>query len=303
LTERISIPTFIQAGVHFGHRVSRWNPKMRPYIYGTKNMIHVIDLRETVRGLVRATNFLSRLVASGREVVFVSTKRQARSILRQEAERCDMHWVTERWLGGTLTNHATIRQRLDRLVFLERLESTGEITSYSKKMISSLRRETVKILRNLEGIRGMVRIPGAMVVVDVKREAIAVREANKLGVVVIGIVDTDSAPDGVDIVIPGNDDAFRAIEALLKPLANAVIAGRDKRAQEQHMAARREEPAAEVAAEPAPVSGPPPPPAAEGPPREAAPPSAEPAVAGNGGEPAESEVTPATVTEETPRSD
>ena len=241
MTGRISIQDLIDAGVHFGHRVSRWNPKMRPYIYGTKNMIHIIDLRHTIRGLVRATNFLTRLVESGREVVFVSTKRQARDIIRREAERCSMHWVCERWLGGTLTNHATIRQRLDRLEYLERLEVTGEIASFSKKMISSLRRERLKILRNLEGIRNMVKIPGALIVVDVKREAIAVREAQKLGVVVIGIVDTDSDPDGVDIVIPGNDDAFRAIEVILKPLADAIIAGRDKRLEEQRIAARRSE--------------------------------------------------------------
>ncbi len=241
MTGSISIPNLIAAGVHFGHRISRWNPKMRPYIYGTKNMIHIVDLRHTVRGLVRATSFLNRLVAAGREVVFVSTKRQARTIVRKEAERCGMHWVTERWLGGTLTNHATIRQRLDRLEFLERLEATGEIAEYSKKMVSSLRRERLKILRNLEGIRNMVRIPGALVAIDVKREAIAVREANKLGVVVIGIVDTDSDPEGVDIVIPGNDDAFRSLEVILGPLADAVIAGRDKRIEEQRMAQRRQE--------------------------------------------------------------
>jgi len=240
-TVNISLEELIQAGVHFGHRVSRWNPKMKPYIYGVKNMIHIIDLRHTVRGLVRATAFLTRMVAAGKEVVFVSTKRQAKAIIRREAERCGMHWVTERWLGGTLTNHATIRQRLERLEYLERLEATGEINTFSKKMISSLRRERQKILRNLEGIRNMVRIPGALIVVDVKREAIAVREANKLGVVVIGLVDTDSDPDGVDIVIPGNDDAFRAIEAILRPLADAVIAGKDKRIEQQRLAARSRE--------------------------------------------------------------
>ena len=255
MAERISIQELIGAGVHFGHRVSRWNPKMRPFIYGTKNLIHIVDLRHTVRGLVRATNFLSRLVAAGREVVFVSTKRQAKNIIQREAERCGMHWVTERWLGGTLTNHATIRQRLERLDFLEKLEATGDIDHYSKKMISSLRRERRKILRNLDGIRNMVRIPGALIVVDVKREAIAIREANKLGVVVLGLVDTDSDPAGIDIVIPGNDDAFRAIEVVLRPLADAVVAGRDKRIEEQKLAARQREedapqPAAPAAAAP-----------------------------------------------------
>ena len=261
-TVNISLEELIQAGVHFGHRVSRWNPKMKPYIYGVKNMIHIIDLRHTVRGLVRATAFLTRMVAAGKEVVFVSTKRQAKAIIRREAERCGMHWVTERWLGGTLTNHATIRQRLERLEYLERLEATGEINTFSKKMISSLRRERQKILRNLEGIRNMVRIPGALIVVDVKREAIAVREANKLGVVVIGLVDTDSDPDGVDIVIPGNDDAFRAIEAILRPLADAVIAGKDKRIEQQRLAARSRE---EAEAAEAPETVPPEPTQAESP--------------------------------------
>ncbi len=224
----INIQDLVASGVHFGHRVSRWNPKMKPFIYGTKNLIHIVDLRQTVRGLVRASGFLSRLAAAGKDVVFVSTKRQAQAIIKGEAERCGMHWVTERWLGGTLTNHATIRTRLKRLEFLEHLETTGEIDGYSKKMISSFRRERRKILRNLEGIRNMRTLPGALIIVDVKREAIAVREANKLGVVVIGLVDTDCDPDGVDIVIPGNDDAFRAIEVMLKPLAEAIIAGRDK---------------------------------------------------------------------------
>ncbi len=224
----IDIQELIASGVHFGHRVSRWNPKMKSYIYGTKNLIHIVDLRHTVRGLVRAANFLSRLAAAGKDVVFVSTKRQAQAIIRREAERCGMHWVIERWLGGTLTNHTTIRTRLKRLEFLEHLETSGEIDGYSKKMISSFRRERRKILRNLEGIRNMRQIPGALVVVDVKREAIAVKEANKLGLVVIGLVDTDCDPDGVDIVIPGNDDAFRAIEVVLRPLADAVIGGRDK---------------------------------------------------------------------------
>lgn len=234
----IQIQDLISSGVHFGHRVSRWDPKMARYIFGTRNLIHIVDLRQTIRGLVRAMAFLSRLAATGREVVFVSTKRQAQAIVRREAERCGMHWVTERWLGGTLTNHATIRQRLKRLEFLESLEASGEIESYSKKMISSLRRERRKILRNLEGIRNMREMPGATVVIDVKREAIAVREANKMGAVVIGLVDTDGDPDGVDIVIPGNDDAFRAIEIILKPLADAVLAGRDKRDVAQEMAAR-----------------------------------------------------------------
>jgi len=249
LTGKITIQDLVEAGVHFGHRLSRWNPKMKPYIYGTKNQIHIIDLRYTLRGLIRGAHFLTRLAATGREVVFVSTKRQAKAIIRREAERCGMHWVTERWLGGTLTNHATIIKRLKRLEELERLEATGEIEKFSKKMISSLRRERRKILRNLEGIRRMKLIPGAMIVVDVRREAIAVREANKMGVVVIGLVDTDSDPTGVDIIIPGNDDAYRAIEIVVKYLTDAIIAGRDKLIEGAAIAQKREELPEEAAPE------------------------------------------------------
>jgi small subunit ribosomal protein S2 len=245
----INVQDLIASGVHFGHRVSRWNPKMKQFIYGTKNLIHIVDLRHTVRGLVRAANFLSRLSATGKDVVFVSTKRQAQAIVRREAERCGQHWVIERWLGGTLTNHTTIRTRLKRLEFLEHLETSGEIDGYSKKMVSSFRRERRKILRNLEGIRNMRDIPGALVVVDVKREAIAVKEANKLGVVVIGLVDTDCDPDGIDIVIPGNDDAFRAIEMVLRPLADAVIAGRDKRVEARSAGGEEAKSAEDAAAE------------------------------------------------------
>jgi small subunit ribosomal protein S2 len=259
LTETISLEDLIKAGVQFGHRVSRWNPKMAPYIYGTKNQIHILDLRQTIRGILRAASFLSRMVAAGAgrsEVVLVSTKRQARAIIQREAERCGMHWVTERWLGGTLTNHATIRARLERLNHLEKLEATGGIEDYSKKMISSLRRERRKIFRNLEGIRNMVRMPGAMIVVDVKREFNAVREARKMGLVVIGIVDTNCDPDGVDIPIPGNDDAFRAIEVILKPLADAIMAGRDKRTEELRAVSRESEAPEKAAAGPAPAPSP-----------------------------------------------
>ncbi len=231
MTNSITITDLVKAGVHFGHGVSKWNPKMKPYIHGKKNLIHIIDLRKTLRGIVRATNFVQKVSATGREVVYVSTKRQAKAILRKEAERCGMHWVTERWLGGTLTNHKTIRRRLKRLEFLEQLEQTGKIETYSKKMISSLRRERRKIHRNLEGIRNMEEIPAVLVAIDINRERNAIREANKLGLVTIGICDTDSDPDGVDILIPGNDDAFRSIEMLLRPITDAVLSGKRARSE------------------------------------------------------------------------
>lgn len=229
----VNLENLIESGVHFGHRVSRWHPKMKPYIFGKRNLIHIIDIRQTVRGLVRAANFLGNLVGSGKEVVFVGTKRQAKSVVQREAERCGMHYISERWLGGTLTNYHTIRARLKRLEELEGLERSGEIERYSKKRISSLRRERKKITRNLEGIRNMKTLPGCLVVVDIRREYIAVREARKMGIPVVAIVDTDCDPSTVDIVIPGNDDAYRSVQQLLSIMADSIIGGRDKYVQEQ----------------------------------------------------------------------
>ena len=229
----INLENLIESGVHFGHRVSRWHPKMKPYIFGKRNLIHIIDIRQTVRGLVRASNFLGNLVGSGKEVVFVGTKRQAKSVVQREAERCGMHYISERWLGGTLTNYHTIRARLKRLEELEGLERSGEIERYSKKRISSLRRERKKITRNLEGIRNMKQLPGCLVVVDIRREYIAVREARKMGIPVVAIVDTDCDPTDVDIVVPGNDDAYRSVQQLLSIMVDSIIAGRDKYVKEQ----------------------------------------------------------------------
>ena len=229
----IQVQNLIEVGVHFGHRVSRWHPQMKPYIFGKRNLIHIIDIRETIKGLVRSSNFLGQMTAAGKDVVFVGTKRQAKSLIQREAERCGMHYVSERWLGGTLTNYHTIRARLKRLEELEDLEQTGAIESYSKKRISSLRRERRKITRNLAGIRNMKQLPGCLVVVDIRREYIAVREARKLGIPVVGLVDTDCNPRDVDIVIPGNDDAYRAIQQVLRFLADSVLAGRDKYVQNQ----------------------------------------------------------------------
>ena len=217
----------IDAGIHFGHRVSRWNPKMKPYIYGKRNLIHIIDVRETLKGIIAAKRFLQRLVAGGKDVVFVGTKRQARTVVEEVGKRCGMPFVAERWLGGTLTNYRTIRSRLQRLEELERdLNSTDVNKKFSKKMESSLRREYRKILRNLSGIRTMDRLPGALFVVDVRREIIGIKEARKLGIPVIALIDTDSDPDMVDIAIPGNDDAMRAIELVLKEVGDAVIEGK-----------------------------------------------------------------------------
>jgi len=224
----VQVQSLIEAGVHFGHRVSRWHPQMKPYIFGKRNLIHIIDIRQTIRGLVRASNFLTQLTAQGKDAVFVGTKRQAKSLVQREAQRCGMHYVSERWLGGTLTNYHTIRSRLRRLEELEALEQGGAIESYSKKRISSLRRERRKITRNLDGIRNMKALPGCLIIVDIRREYISVREARKMGIPVIGLVDTDCDPREVDIVIPGNDDAYRAIQQVLHVLTDAIMAGRDK---------------------------------------------------------------------------
>ena len=224
----VQVQNLIEAGVHFGHRVSRWHPQMKPYIFGKRNLIHIIDIRETIRGLVRASNFLTQIAAQGRDAVFIGTKRQAKSLVQREAQRCGMHYVSERWLGGTLTNYHTIRSRLKRLEELEGLEQSGAIESYSKKRISSLRRERRKITRNLEGIRNMKQLPGCLIVVDIRREYISVKEARKIGIPVIGLVDTDCDPREVDLVIPGNDDAYRAIQQVLRILTDSIIAGRDK---------------------------------------------------------------------------
>ncbi|GMU82983.1 MAG: 30S ribosomal protein S2 [Planctomycetota bacterium] len=220
----------LDAGIHFGHHASRWNPKMKPFIHGKRNAIHIVDIRETLRGILRAQAFLSRVVSSGHDVLFVGTKRQARDIIQQQAERCGMHSVTERWLGGTLTNFRTIRARLQRLDELENLMAgpTWE-SGFSKKMKSTLTREVEKIRRNLSGIRKMTRAPGALVVVDVRKEVNALREAQSLGIPTVCLIDTDSDPDFASIPIPGNDDSMRAISLVITKLADAVEEGKRSR--------------------------------------------------------------------------
>ncbi len=203
---------------------------MSRFIFGKRNSIHIIDIRETLRGLLRAKKFVTRVVANGNDVLFVGTKRQAREIVERHALGCDMHYVIERWLGGTLTNFRTIRSRLQRLEELEALVASPEWeTGYSKKMKSTLSRELRKIRRNLEGIRRMDRLPGAVVVIDVRKELNAVREARALSIPTISLVDTDSDPAQGDIIIPGNDDAMRGIELIMRELTGAVELGKKSR--------------------------------------------------------------------------
>jgi small subunit ribosomal protein S2 len=236
------VKSLVDAGVHFGHRVSRWNPKMQPYISGKRNMIHILDVKETVKGLLRAKKLVQNVVAQGKDVLFVGTKRQARFAIEEETKRCGMHYVSERWLGGTLTNFRTIRDRLKRLEELEKLWETGQIETYSKKMKSTLNREMVKIKTNLEGIRKMDRMPGVMFIIDTRREHIAVKEAKKLGVPTIALIDSDGDPDPIDLPIPGNDDAMRAIEIIMRELADSIIegkVGRTEKAETEQQPRRR----------------------------------------------------------------
>ena len=223
---KISVQDLIEAGVHFGHRASHWNPKMRPYVYGRRKLIHIIDVRETVRGILRAKKYIRQVAAAGGTVLFVGTKRAASETIEQQAKRCGMPYVGERWLGGTLTNFRTIRSRLTRLNELEDIINSEKLESYSKKMQSSLTREHRRMFSNLNGIREMDRFPDCMIIVDPKKEKNAVREARKLGITTIALIDTDSNPDEVDLPIPGNDDSIRSIELIISMLADAVLEGK-----------------------------------------------------------------------------
>lgn len=222
----ISIQDLIDAGVHYGHRASQWNPKMRPYVYGRRKLIHIIDVRETVRGILRARKYLKQVAAQGSLILFVGTKRQASETIKAQASRCGMPYVSERWLGGTLTNFQVIRSRFARLEELEKIVDTEELLStYSKKMQSSLKREKGKMFKNLDGMRSMNRHPSCLVVVDPRKEKNAVREARKLRIPIVALIDTDSDPDEIDLPIPGNDDSIRSIEIIMTHLADAVLEG------------------------------------------------------------------------------
>jgi small subunit ribosomal protein S2 len=217
----------LEAGVHFGHQTKRWNPKMKEYIFGERNGIYIIDLGKTVKLFREAEEFVTNLAARGRTILFVGTKRQAQDVIAEEAQRCGMFFVNERWLGGLLTNFATIQRSLGRLRDLEAMATDGRFDTLSKKEIARNEKERRKLAKNLEGIRMMSQLPDAVFVVDTKKEKIAVDEARKLKIPVIGIVDTNCDPDEVDFVIPGNDDALRAIRLFASRIADSVMTGRD----------------------------------------------------------------------------
>src|SRR5437773_8010331 len=224
----VTMKNLLEAGVHFGHQTSRWNPKMKPYIFGARNGIYIIDLQQTVKMFRDAYNFVRDLTAQGGQMLFVGTKKQAQDAMREEAERCGAFYVNTRWLGGMLTNFQTIKQSIDRLRKLdETLESEASLEAFTKKEMITIRRERDKLMASLGGIRNMKKLPDALFVVDPKKEEIAVREANKLGIPVVAAVDTNCDPDVIDYKIPGNDDAIRAIRLFCTAIADAVIEGRE----------------------------------------------------------------------------
>lgn len=225
MVSNVTMKQLLEAGVHFGHQTRRWNPKMKPYIFADKNGIYIIDLQKTVRLFKKAYQFIKETVAQGKNVLFVGTKRQAQEAIQEEATRCGMPYVNHRWLGGMLTNFQTIRKGIERLKELEAAAEDGRLEGYTKKEVMRLQKEKAKLLRNLGGIKEMKELPGALFVVDSRREYIAVKEARKLGIPVVAIVDTNCDPDEVDYVIPGNDDAIRAIRLFASLIADACLEG------------------------------------------------------------------------------
>ena len=219
----ISIKQLLEAGAQFGHPTRQWNPKMKEYIFVSRNDTHIIDLEKTVVLAEQAYNYVCQTVKQGKTVLFVGTKKQATEAIKEEAERCGMYYINNRWLGGTLTNFKTIRSRVDRMTKLEQMEKTGEFELFPKKEVIALRAEKEKLERNLSGIKEMTSLPGLLFVVDLKKEHIAIKEAKALGIPVVGLVDTNCDPEFVDVVIPGNDDAIRSVKLFTELVANAVI--------------------------------------------------------------------------------
>jgi small subunit ribosomal protein S2 len=222
----VSIRELLEAGVHFGHQTSRWNPAMKNYIYGARNGIHIIDLQKTVPLFQKAADFVTHAVTRGESVLFVGTKKQAQDVVRNEAARCGMHHVTQRWLGGTLTNFRTIKGSIDRLMTLDKMFKDGTVNALTKKEALKLHREMDKLEANLGGIKTMPAPPGVVFIIDITKEHLAVAEAKKLGIKVIAVVDTNTDPVDIDFPIPGNDDAIRSIELFSSRIADAVLEGR-----------------------------------------------------------------------------
>jgi small subunit ribosomal protein S2 len=242
LSTSVTMKQLLEAGVHFGHQTRRWNPKMKEYIFGERSGIYIVDLQKTHRLLQEALQYVQDLAAQGKNILFVGTKRQAQEAIAEEAQRCGMPFVTERWLGGLLTNFVTVRKSLDRLKELELVSADGSKERLTKKELARLEKERLKLEKNLAGIKAMKSVPDAVFVIDTRKEAIAVAEARKLKIPVVGVVDTNCDPDEVDVLVPGNDDALRAIRLFAGKVADAVLAGRGIRE------ARGSDPGAEKAA-------------------------------------------------------
>mgnify|MGYP001309582134 CR=1 FL=1 len=234
--KKVELTQLLEAGAHFGHLTRRWNPKMKPYIFMEKNGIHIIDLKKTQELLTVACDEISKIAADGKKVLFVGTKKQAKNIIETEARRCGQNWVSERWLGGMLTNFSTIRKSVKRLNNIEKQETDGTFDKITKKERLILSREKEKLKKVLEGVESLNKLPGALFVVDVKKEDIAVKEANRLNIPVFAIVDTNCDPDPIDYVIPANDDAVKTIEIITRQIADSIIEGeaklKEKKAEE-----------------------------------------------------------------------
>lgn len=231
----VAMKQLLEAGVHFGHQTRRWNPKMAEYIFQARNGIHIIDLQKSSKKLDEAYDFLKNQAEEGKTVLFVGTKKQAQECAKEAAEKCGMYYVNQRWLGGTLTNFKTIRNRIKRLTDIEKMQEDGTFEVLPKKEVILLKKEMEKLEKNLGGIKEMTEIPGVMFVVDPNKEKIAILEARKLGIPVIGLVDTNCNPEDVDYAIPGNDDAIRAVKLIMDVMANAVIEGRQGESMEQEV--------------------------------------------------------------------
>lgn len=241
----VGMKQLLEAGVHFGHQTRRWNPKMKPFIFGARNGIYIIDLQRTVRLFHTAYQFVVETAAAGESVLFVGTKQQARDTILEETKRCGMYYVNHRWLGGMLTNFKTIKLRIDRLKELDAMIEDGSIARFPKKEILQLQNEREKLERNLGGIKDMTRLPGVLFVIDTNREKIAVQEANRLGIPVVAVVDTNCDPYVIDYPIPGNDDAIRAIRLVTSKIADACLEGRQRYSETEQASLDKEFPALE----------------------------------------------------------
>ena len=233
MATKVTMRQMLEAGLHFGHQTRRWNPKMKPYIYGPRNGIYIINLDATMKLFRQAHAYLVDVVADGGTVMFVGTKRQAQVIIREQAERCGMFFVNHRWLGGMMTNFETIKHSVDRLKKIEAMQKDGSINRFPKKEILKMEKERVKLDRNIGGIKDMRTLPDLLFVIDPRKEEIAVSEARKLHIPVVALTDTNCDPDGIDYVIPGNDDAIRAIKLIASQLADAVLEGKARRGEEE----------------------------------------------------------------------